>query len=330
MARLLIYGATGYTGRLASEHAQRLGLDFLVAGRSESKTSELAIELGVGLRIFGLESPDNIDEALLGSLVLLNCAGPFIRTAKPLIEACIRNQVHYLDMAAELDSYHLSAESDARAKEANIMLMPGCGGGIAMLSCLVYYVLEHVKNPHRVDIALHISGPMSRGSEMSAAENITTACLELVKGDLVALEDPATKTKQFDFDNGNGPVDCVPITLPNLITLARTTNIRDIRTFIYAEAALLPRDVTALPTGPTKEERDLHPYQVSVLVTETDGTVKKGILHCANGYTFTSQASAEASRRVLEGQVAPGFQTPEVLFGYRFVEDVPGSVLKLV
>ncbi|VUC29571.1 unnamed protein product [Clonostachys rosea] len=330
MARLLIYGATGYTGRLASEHARHIGLDFLVAGRSESKTKELATEIGVVSRVFGLESPEMIDEALSGCSVLLNCAGPFIRTAKPLIEACIRNKVHYLDMAAELDSYHLSVDSDARAKEANVMLMPGCGGGIAMLSCLTCYVIEHVKKPQRIDIALHISGPMSRGSEMSAAENITAACLELVKGDLVALEDPATKTKQFDFDNGNGPVDSVPMTLPNLITLPRSTNVKDIRTFVHAEAALLPRDPKALPIGPTKEERDQHPYQVSVHIADTDGTVKKGVLHTANGYTFTSQASAEASRQVLEGQVAPGFQTPEVVFGYRFVEDVPGSILKLV
>lgn len=324
MARLIIYGATGYTGRLASEFAKSLSLQFTVAGRSESKLKVLAACLEVDYRVFAVDDPMLIDASIQGAQVLLNCSGPFLRTAKPLIEACIRTEVHYLDIAAELDSYELSENKHEQAKKANVMLLPGCGGSVAMLGCLAACMIEHVANPVCIDIALHVAGPMSRGSAISAAENLTSRCLKRVDGKLVAQD--SGHTMQFDFDDGRGSVSCFPATLPDLITLWQSANIPNIRTFVHVMGDAFPTDnLDALPEGPTAEQRERNPYHVAAAVTGSDGTTTRAVLHTVNGYTFTPLASVEAARRVLMGEAKAGFQTPSNLFGYQFVESIAGS-----
>lgn len=327
MAGLIIYGATGYTGRLASEFAKSYNLQFTLAGRSESKLKALAASLGVGYRIFALDDTTLVDAALKGAQVLLNCSGPFLHTAEPLIEACIRNGVHYLDIAAELDSYELSEKKHEEAKEANIMLLPGCGGSVAMLGCLTNYMIEHVANPISIDIALHVAGPMSRGSAISAAENLTSKCFKRLDGKLV--DQDSGYTMDFNFDDGRGAVSCFPATLPDVITIWRSNKIPNIRTFVHVAGDAFPTgNLDSLAEGPTAKQRESNPYHVAATVTGSDGSITRAVLHTVNGYTFTPLASVEAARRVLMGEVQAGFQTPSNIFGHRFVEAIAGTIFR--
>ncbi|KAK1252075.1 hypothetical protein MKX08_003262 [Trichoderma sp. CBMAI-0020] len=327
MAGLIIYGATGFTGRLASEFAKSYNLQFTVTGRSENKLKALAASLDVEYRVFALDDPMVIDAALTGARALLNCSGPFLRTAEPLIEACIRNGVHYLDIAAELDSYQLSEKKHEEAKKANVMLLPGCGGSVAMLGCLTEYMIEHVANPVSIDIALHVAGPMSRGSAISAAENLTSRCLQRLNGKLV--DQDSGHTMDFDFDDGRGSVSCFPATLPDIITIWRSASIPNIKTFVHVAGDAFPTgNLEALAEGPTAEQRESNPYHVAATVTGSNGAITRAVLHTVNGYTFTPLASVEAARRVLMGEAQAGFQTPSNLFGYRFVEAIAGSTFR--
>ncbi|KAJ6780281.1 hypothetical protein PWT90_08469 [Aphanocladium album] len=324
MAGLIIYGATGYTGRLASNLAKASGLHFTVAGRSESKLKALASFLGVDYRVFPVDDPALVNKNINGAQVLLNCAGPFLRTSKPLIEGCIRNKVHYLDIAAELDSYTLSEKKHREARDVNVMLLPGCGGSVAMLGCLAGYMTEHVADPISIDIALRVAGSMSRGSATSAAENLTSKCLQRLGGRL--QDQNSGHTMQFDFKDGRGSVSCFPATLPDLVTIWRAANIANIRTYVHvAEGAFPTENLDALPEGPTAKERESNPYHVAATVAGSDGTTIRAVLHTANGYTFTPTAAVEACMRVLKGESEPGFQTPCSLFSYHFVESIAGS-----
>jgi len=105
---LIIYGATGYTGQLVSEQAKRAGLDFVVAGRDAAKVGALADELDVTPRVFSVEDAEGMRSALYGCTAILNCAGPFARTARPIMEACLDASVHYLDITAEFNVYALA------------------------------------------------------------------------------------------------------------------------------------------------------------------------------------------------------------------------------
>lgn len=327
MSELMLYGANGYTGRLASLYAKSIGMNFIVAGRSGDKVNEFASSLNLPCRVFDVNCSHLVDSAIAGISVLLNCAGPFKRTAKPLMEACIRNGVHYLDIAAELDSYRLADGLDQKAKEANVMLMPGCGGSVAMLGCLAGHVVDRVQDASRIDIALHVAGSMSRGSAVSAAENMTTECLQRVDGELV--EQDIANTGLFDFQDGQGHVTSLPITLPDLITIWKSTNVANIRVFVHASENAFPTQaLSTLPDGPMFEEREANPYHAAVTVTASNGDTSRAVLHTVNGYTFASLASIEAAKRVLAKEAQGGFQTPALIFGNDFIRTIPGSSIK--
>jgi hypothetical protein len=160
---------------------------------------------------------------------------------------------------------------------------------------------------------------MSRGSATSAAQDLSSQCLERVGGELV-IRDPR-ETREFDF--GKGRVTCTPVTLPDLVTIWRATAIPNIETFVYASGDAFPTgDLSDLPEGPTAEQREANRYQASVEVTGADGRIVRAVLDTVNGYTFTPMASAEAARRVLAGEHLPGFRTPAGLFGDSFAETI--------
>ncbi|CPR14262.1 saccharopine dehydrogenase NADP-binding domain-containing protein [Brenneria goodwinii] len=319
MKKLMIYGATGYTGRMIVTQAMRSGVPLILAGRNDAKLAVLASELNLPYRSFSLRESASIDEALADVAVLLNCAGPFMRTADTLMKVTIRKKIHYLDITAELDSYRLAENLDRDARAAGVMLLPGCGGSVAMLGCLAVHAKERSTAPESISLALHIAGAMSRGSAISATENLSPECL-IRRDGLLIRQDP-TEVRTFDF--GQGPLACFPVTLPDLITVWKATNIPDIATFVHVTGAGFPQGkLSALPDGPTAEERDVNRYQAVAEVVSADGKTVRMLLDTVNGYSFTAIAAAEAGRRVLAGQARPGFQTPAMLFGKDFAETI--------
>lgn len=320
MKKLMIYGAAGYTGRMAATNARAAGVDVVVAGRAkdETKLAALAAEIGAEYRLFAVDDLPAVQAAFGDVGVLLNTAGPFMRTAEPLMRACIASGVHYLDIAAELDSYQLAEKLDEAATAAGVMLLPGSGGSVAMLGSLAAHAMKRVTNPVSVSIAMHVAGGFSRGSAVSASENLNTALLHRVDGQLL---DRTPDVRDFDF--GKGPATSFPVTLPDLITIWRDTAIANIETYVYLTDGAFPEgDLAAMPDGPTLDQREANRYHAAVEVTGEDGSVVRSVLETVNGYTFTTIAAAEAARRVLGGEARPGFQTPAGLFGADFAETI--------
>lgn len=324
MKTLMIYGASGYTGRMAVQHAKAAGLRPIVAGRAEGPLNRLAAELDLPSRAFALDDAAAIAAALVGVDVLLNFAGPYMRTAEPLMRAAIAAGVHYLDIAAELDSYRLAEALDEEAAAAGVMLLPGSGGSVAMLGSLASRAVARVADPDKISIALHVTGAMSRGSAISASENLTTETLVRIGGALV-FRDPSP-TRAFDF--GQGEAESFPLTLPDLITIWRSTGVPNIETFVRVSGDAFPQgDLTALPVGPDEAQRAANRYQASVEVTGARGVVARAVLDTVNGYTFTGLAAAEAARRALAGEFRAGFQTPAGLFGAGFAETIADTTI---
>lgn len=326
MNTLMIYGASGYTGRMATEYAKAAGLNVIVAGRDESKVTGLATKLGCRSMVFSLDDAAKVDKALVGVTVLLNCAGPYHRTAKILMRAAINTGCHYLDIAAELDSYKFAELLDNEAKAAGVLLLPGSGGSVAMLGCLAGYAAEQVTQACKVRIALHVTGSMSRGSAISASENLTTTTLCRRNGELEAQN--AGNIQMFDF--GTGLVPCFPVTLPDLLTIWHATKIPNIETFVHVSGNAFPEgELTTLPDGPSPQEREANRYQAAVYITDQQGIVSRAILDTVNGYTFTPLAAVEAARRVLNGEIKPGYQTPAGLFGNQFATFIADTRMTL-
>lgn len=100
---LLVYGTTGFTGRKIAAELRRRAVSFIAGGRSERALKESAAAAGLRgeLRTFAIDDSSALGHGLKGVTVVLNCAGPFARTAAPLSSACASRGIHYLDLSGE-------------------------------------------------------------------------------------------------------------------------------------------------------------------------------------------------------------------------------------
>ena len=190
--RILIYGSTGYTGRLIAEHARKLRRSPIVAGRSADRVQALAARLGVSGRVVALDEPDALDQALGDVGVVINAASPFAHSAPALIEACLRTRTHYLDITGELPVFRDAFGYDAAARKRGIMIMPGVGLGVVASDCLAMHVAARVPNAKYLRIAL------LRPDSILARQLSLCARLEQFAGD-----DPSKRAA--DFGAGRPP-----------------------------------------------------------------------------------------------------------------------------
>lgn len=322
MSTLLIYGATGYTGRMAAQRAKALGLPFEIAGRNRQSLLALAEQLDVPYRVF--DAAPDAAHSLSGISVLLNFAGPFVHTAQALMRACIEARVDYLDITAEINAYRLAEQMGVEAAEADVMLLPGVGWDVVPTDSLAMRVAQRVANPVALNIALQVPGSMSRGSAMSVSEIIGAGVLARIAGELVST--PDAQPRYFDF--GDGPVLCVPLSFGDLVTAWHSTRIPNIAMYVHISGDAFPEgDLSQLPDGPSEQEREAHRARAVVEVSDADGSVLRSVIETVNGYTYTPHAAIEAARRVLSGDRRPGFETPARVFGGGFAESIAGTII---
>jgi short subunit dehydrogenase-like uncharacterized protein len=314
MKTLMIYGATGYTGRMAAEHAKQLGLNLVIAGRNVERLASLAAELDVPYRVFAADASQ-----LQGIDVLLNFAGPFAHTAEPLMRACMASGTDYLDITAEINVYRLAEQLGAGA---DVMLLPGVGWDVVPTDCLAMHVASRVPQPQSLKIALQVPGAMSRGSALSVGEIIGAGVMARIDGELLAT--PDAQSQLLDF--GDGPALCAPLSFGDLITAWHSSAIPNIAMFVHITGEAFPEgDLSLLPDGPTQAQRDAHRARAVAEVTGIDGMVARSVIETVNGYSYTPLAAVEAARRVLGGERRSGFETPAKLFGVGFAKTIDGT-----
>src|SRR5690554_2925047 len=103
MSEFMIYGANGYTGQLILAEAVKRGHHPIVAGRNGTAIRALAKQYDLAARAFDLADVKTATSALSGVGLVLHCAGPFSATAAPMLEACLAQGAHYLDITGEID-----------------------------------------------------------------------------------------------------------------------------------------------------------------------------------------------------------------------------------
>jgi len=109
MFDLIVWGATGYTGRLVSKYLALTypELNWAIAGRSQAKLSEQARQLAViraksvEYRVGDASDQASVDEVVSQTRVVIACAGPFSQFGSPVVDACVRLGKHYVDITGE-------------------------------------------------------------------------------------------------------------------------------------------------------------------------------------------------------------------------------------
>lgn len=138
-ATILLYGATGYSGRLIAAEAARkrdkgeLQGHLVLAGRNADEVTRLARDLHFASRVFGLDHRAEVQNNLTGVNVLVNAAGPFAWTAERLVKSAIETGCHYVDINGEVDVYkHL--DDLARSASQRKLTLVGSAGHMSATS----------------------------------------------------------------------------------------------------------------------------------------------------------------------------------------------------
>jgi short subunit dehydrogenase-like uncharacterized protein len=102
-ARVVLFGATGYTGRLTAEAMAERGLKPVLAARSSNKVEALAEELGGGLETVtaDVSDPPSVAALVEEGDVLVTTVGPFARWGQPAAAAATTKGAHYIDSTGE-------------------------------------------------------------------------------------------------------------------------------------------------------------------------------------------------------------------------------------
>ena len=131
---IIIYGATGFTGQLATKYLTRDGsghnLRVAIAGRNEQKLQAISQQCAQRPAVIVAAKEEvGLTQAMVQrTAVILNFAGPFALHAEPIIAACVKFGRHYLDITGEspfirqmIDRY------DAAAVDSGSRLIPFSG-----------------------------------------------------------------------------------------------------------------------------------------------------------------------------------------------------------
>jgi short subunit dehydrogenase-like uncharacterized protein len=313
---IVLYGATGYTGRLVTDEPVRQGLAFTLSGRSRDKLAR----------------------------VVINCAGPFTLAGDALVRAAIETGTPYLDSTGEQAFIRMVFERHgAAAERAGAALVPACAFDYAPGDCIARLTARGYEPLAELLIAYDVLGfGMSRGSLRSG--------LEMLKGDDVVYEDGDWRSAplgvlraHFDFPPpvGRQPVTRFPSGEP--ITVPRHTRVRTVRSLTTtrttaphpALAAALPflrpgleltlrtplrpllsLAIAALPAdGPAPNERRKARFTVVAVARGEEGSTTRGIVRGEDVYGVTATALVwAADRMATDGYDRAGALGPAAAF----------------
>jgi short subunit dehydrogenase-like uncharacterized protein len=340
----LLYGSYGYTGRLIADLAVQKGLRPVLAGRNDKRLRTQADALNLEYRAFSLEDTSALYSALQDVVGVLHCAGPFVHTFRGMAEACLVTRRHYVDISGEIAGFEALAQMDDDANRAGIMLLPGAGFDVVPSDCLAMHLKKRLLSA--IELRLYIRsvrGGVSRGTARSAIENMQRG--GMIRQDKELVRVPlAWQVRKVDF--GRGPVEAVSIGWGDVSTAYHSTGIPNVQTYmafpplairllqalrtlgplVYTRPAkwLLKQALLLRRIGPTEEQRRNGFSLFLGEVSNERGTSVSSRLKTPEGYSLTASTAVEIMRRILSGDLRPGFQTPSLAYGADFILSFEG------
>ena len=141
---LILFGATGFTGRLVAEYllGTGTGIKWALGGRSAAKLEEVKRALAAehpAAAALPVVVADSLDEAAMARAaadckVVCTTVGPYDRYGEPLVAACARAGTHYCDLTGEpqfvrrmIDRYEAAAKESAKLAPAVDEQLPAEG-----------------------------------------------------------------------------------------------------------------------------------------------------------------------------------------------------------
>jgi short subunit dehydrogenase-like uncharacterized protein len=194
-ARVVLFGATGYTGRLTAEAMVERGLKPVLAARTQGKLDELAAELGGGLETANADvgDPPSVAALVEEGDVLVTTVGPFKRWGQPAAAAATTKGAHYIDSTGEPAFIREVFERYGPAAKRS---------GVAMLTAMGY---DWVPGNVAGGLALERAGELARrvdigyfvtGSGVSASGGTAASMAGAIKDPAFGFRDGRVQTER--------------------------------------------------------------------------------------------------------------------------------------
>ncbi len=341
-ASWILYGAYGYTGKLIAEEAIRRGHRPLLAGRNRGKLISVAERLGLDFLPVDLNDEATLRNAVPSVDLVLHAAGPFIHTAMPMVEACLNESTHYLDVCGEPSVLRSIYDRHEAALRQNIALLPGAGFDIVPTDCMARHVADQISDIQSLEIAIDALNELSAGTAKASIEALPDGGKVRRDGKIVAFPlGEGKRTVRFPHRERT----ILPVPLAELESAYQTTGSPNITTYLALPAAVVGMAGTVagiggkllrstplrriakaaaeltLP-GPEEKTRAEGRSYVWVRATGIDGTIAEGWLETMEAYRLTAIVSVRLVEKVLEQQPT-GALTPAGAFGDDFILELP-------
>jgi len=314
-----VYGAAGHTARFVLAELQRRGLPAVAAGRNAA-----TLPTDVPARTAAVDDPAALDAAFAGCAVVINCAGPFLDTARPVIEAALRAGAHYIDVAAEqasaLDAFE---RHDAAARAAGVAVIPAAGfyGGLADLLATALLGPDGAADEVTVAVALDRWWPTA-GTRITGERN-TVPRLVVADGRLAPLSLPAARST-WTFGAPHGAQEVVELPFSEVVTISRHLRVRALSAHLTRSSLDDLRDgSTPPPAAVDALGRSAQRFEMAVRVREGE-RVRTMTARGRDIYAVSAPIVVEAAERL----AAPGFARAGALALGQAV-DVPGFLRAL-
>jgi short subunit dehydrogenase-like uncharacterized protein len=350
--RIVVFGATGYTGRKTAEELVGRGQRPVLAGRSAERLATMAADLGgLDTAVADVAEPSSVANLVERGDVLVATVGPFVRFGRPAVEAAIEKGAHYLDSTGEppfirevFERYGLGAA------RAGVGLLTAMGYDWVPGNLAGALALERAGDAAvRIDTGYYNLGQagMSGGTRASTVASLTEPVFAWRDGRIVT-ERAARRMRNFDVDGKQRPGVSVGTSehfgLPRFAPQLREVNSylgwfgpmsRPMQAFGAVGAAIgaVPgarnlinaagaRFVKGSTGGPDEEAlAKVRSHIVAVAYDEGGRELAEVHVAGVDGYTFTARMLAWASAKIAaDGLPASGALGPVEAFGLRELE----------
>jgi short subunit dehydrogenase-like uncharacterized protein len=340
----MLYGAYGFTGQLILDEALQRGHRPLLAGRSREKLLPLAERFGLEASVVDLYDSHHLYSSLEPVELVLHCAGPYVRTNQPMLDACLITRTHYLDITGELPVFQHTLSRSDEALRAAICMVSGVGFDVVPTDCLAVLLAQQASQPDHLELAIAGGGGgISAGTMKSAVGIIHLGGLVRRSGQLVQV--PMGGLQQVQFAHGKKTIVRAP--LGDLVTAYASTGVPNITTYMAQNRWMAPFASAFAPFMRAMLQNDaIRQYAMSLAdraqgpshsaqfsqrshawgrITSASGSTSEATLELPEPYRFTALSAMRAVEQVLEQQPA-GALTPAQAFGADFVMTIPGVV----
>ena len=303
-ANVLVYGAYGHTGRFVVAAMLRQGLTPVLSGRDPARLAALARQFpGLEVRQAAVSDSRSLSSAVRGASVVVNCAGPFLDTAIPVMTAAVHAGAHYLDVTAEQPAvqevYRAFEQLGARPDVAVIPAMAFYGGLPDLLATAAADGWEAVDEV-TVGIGLDRWWP-TEGTRLTGRRNTATRFV-VDAGQLVPVPRQAP-LRDWEFPAPLGRQAVTGIPFSEIVVIERHLGAQRIGTYL-SEAALedIHDPATPAPAAVDAEGRSAQRFAVDVVVRRS--AQERRITAAGRDiYAVTAPLVAEAARRLTDGRV---------------------------